>query len=319
MPTASFTNRPDGLSPEQRALLAQPLRIPPGFGMRVLSADQRIQRMLAITDEPAPTDVLLVWEAPRTKSHRYVVTVDVSSGTGLDDSVVEVTRVGTVREPDEQVAQFVTNTVDTQEIAYYADAIGRLYSGNDGQFALLAVECNGLGISTQEELIKHVGYPNLFIWQYLDAMPGKEMTHRYGWWTSPRSRPIMLANYMHALKTVDPHTGLPDYRINSPHTIAQLGDLVSPGPLWMAEAADGAKDDCVMAGAIGVQVARTLAATGRETVHDTRRRLSEEVARVEQKQELLGRKISPQTTDVSYDEIMGRDDSDAEGEATHLW
>lgn len=319
---ASFANRPDGLSPEQRALLAQPLHIPPGYGMRVLSEAQRHQRWAACDEEPAPLDVLLVYESPRTKQHRYVVSVDVSSGTGQDDSVIEVTRVGTIREPEEQVAQFVSNRVDTQDLAHYADAIGRLYTGRDDLPALLAVECNGLGISTQEELIKHIGYPNLFIWQYLDAMPGREMTTRYGWYTSPRSRPIMLANYMHALKTCDPHTGLPDYRINSPHTIAQLGDLVSPGPLWMAEAADGAKDDCVMAGAIGVQVARSLAVAGKETVHETRRRLSEELARASQKAEILGRKISPQTTDVSYDEIMGRQDGWGSGDPedeVHLW
>lgn len=312
-PPATFTNRPDGLSPEQRALANLPLKIPPGFGMRVLSPVERTQRWADLTDEVAPRDVLLVWEAPRSKQHRYVVSVDVSSGEGLDDSVIDVTRVGTTREPDEQVAQFVTDKVDTSDLAYFVDAVGRLYTGSDGQWALVAVECNGLGISTQQELIKHIGYTNLFIWEYFDAMPGKEQTQRFGWWTSQRSRPIMLANYMHAIKTVDPHSGAPDYRINSPHTIAQLADLVSPGPLWMAEAADGAKDDAVMAGAIGVQVARTLAAVGSETVHDTRRRLSAEVHRAELKQQILDRKISPQTTDISYDDLMGRDDSDAEG------
>lgn len=311
-PTATFTNRPDGLSPEQRALLNVPLKIAPGFGMRVLSASERLQQLANVGEEVIPFNVLQIWEPPRSRQHRYVVSVDVSSGEGLDDSVIDVTRVGTVRECDEQVAQFVTGTVDTSDLAYYADAIGRLYTGSDGQWALLAVECTGLGISTQQELIKHIGYTNLFIWEYFDAMPGREQTTRYGWWTTSRSRPIMLANYMHALKTVDPHSGLPDYRINSPYTIAQLADLVSPGPLWMAEAADGAKDDGIMAGAIGVQVARMLGTTGRETIHDTRRRLSEEVHRANVKRDLTDRQISPQTTDISYDACMGRDESDAE-------
>ncbi len=312
MPTASFLNRPDGLSPDQRAILNTPLKIAPGFGMRVLSASERVKVMADLGEEVAPVDVLQIWEPPRSRQHRYVVSVDVSSGEGLDDSVIDVTRVGTVREPDEQVAQFVTGGVDTSDLAYYVDAIGRLYTGSDGQWALAAVECTGLGISTQQELIKHIGYTNLFIWEYFDAMPGREQTTRYGWWTTSRSRPIMLANYMHAIKTVDPHSGLPDYRINSPHTIAQLADLVSPGPLWMAQAADGAKDDCIMAGAIGVQVARMLGTVGRETVHDTRRRVSEEMHRADVKRDLTNRQISPQTTDISYDELQGRgDDPDA--------
>lgn len=309
---ASFLNRPDGLSPEQRALALQPLTIPPGYGMRALRVEERRQRMAELTTESMPANLLQVWEPPRSRHHRYVVAVDVAGGTGLDDSVIDVTRVGTMKEPDEQVAQWYSNEVDTADLAYVADAIGRFYSGSDGQAALMAVECNGLGISTQQELIKHVGYQNLFIWEYFDAMPGKEQTTRFGWWTSNRSRPIMLANFVHAVKSVDPYTGLPDYRINSPLTLAQLADFISPGPLWMAEAADGAKDDAVLAPAIGVQVARTLTAQGRETVHDQRRRLQAEVHRVEAKQDLLHRKISPQNSDTTYNEMTGRDEDDIE-------
>lgn len=312
MPPASFTNRPDGLSPEQRALALQPLSIPPGYGMRALKPEERRQKIAELGVDVMVTNHLMVWEPPRSRFHRYVVAVDVAGGTGLDDSVIDVTRVGTIKEPDEQVAQWVSGDMDTSDLAYVVDAVGRFYSGSDGQSALVAVECNGLGISTQQELIKHVGYQNLFIWEYFDAMPGKEQTTRFGWWTSNRSRPIMLANFVHAIKSVDPYTGLPDYRINSPLTIAQLADFISPGPLWMAAAADGAKDDAVMAPAIGVQVARTLTAQGRETVHDQRRRLQAEVVRVEAKQDLLNRKISPQNSDTTYNDIMGRDEDDIE-------
>lgn len=275
--------------------------------MRVLPIPERDKALANLEGtDAAPRDKLIIWEPPR-KGFLYVVSADISSGAGLDNSVVDVTRVGTIRECDEQVAQFVTNTIDETDIAHIIDSIGRLYKGRDTQDALVAIECNGLGISTQNELRKHIGYSNIYIWQYMDATEGHEFTNRYGWWTTQRTRPIMLQTYVHGVKTIDPHTGQPDYRINSPHTISELADFHSPGPLWMAAASEGAHDDCIMAGAIGLIVAGSLHDSTRETVHDARRRISEEVARVDAKQKASGQGISFQSTDASHDEMMGRD------------
>lgn len=300
-----FSGAP-ALTADQRAILAAPFRVPPGYGMRVLKGEEKERKLQYLDEEAAPLDVLLVWEPPR-KGFRYVLSCDVSSGMGLDYACIDITRVGTIQESDEQVAQFVTNTVTEVDLAYYIDPIGRLYA-HEGLPALAAIECNNMGISTQNELVRHVGYNHLFIWQYLDGVDAASTyTKRYGWYTTPRTRPLILSRYAHAIKTLDKHTGLPDYRINSPHTIAELSNFVTPGPLWMAEASEGATDDCIMAGAIGVHVAQTLQNEQRETIHETRRRVSEEVSRVVQKQVLTENKISPQNTDVTYDELMGRD------------
>lgn len=303
-----FTDREDGLSPDQRTLLKQPLRIPAGFGLRVLSAQERLKRMSQqnLNDDPGPRDILQVWEPPR-KGFLYVVSADISSGLELDNTVVEVTRVGTTREPDEQVAQFVTNTIDETDIASVIDAIGRLYVGRDSQPAMVAIECNGMGIATQSHLIKAIGYTNLYIWQYLDAVEGHEFTTRYGWWTTPRTRPLILQRYVHAIRTVDPATGYADYRVNSPWTLHEMSDFQSPGPLWLAEAVDGAHDDCIMAGAIGVFVATTLQYNQRETVHDTRRRVNAEVVRAQRVGDLRDSQVSFQTTDTSYEGMMGEE------------
>lgn len=275
--------------------------------MRTCGKDEQVRRWSALEEESAPLDVLLVWEPPR-KGFLYVISVDVSSGMELDKSVIDVTRVGTIREPDEQVAQFVSWNVEPTDLAYIIDPIGRLYKGRDDLPALVAIECNGMGISTQSELIDHVGYINLFIWQYLDAVDASHrFTTRYGWYTNQRTRPIMLQRYTHAIKSIDPHTGIPDYRINSPHTQNEMASFVSPGPLWEACAAEGEHDDCIMTGAIGVHVAQTLYSEQRETIHETRRRVSEEVARVEAKEQITQMNISPQTTDIDYDTLMGRD------------
>lgn len=308
----------DDTSASYASILAAPFRIAPGFGMRVLSADDRGKVLQNLGEHPGPLNFLQVWEPPR-RNKKYVISVDVATGAELDFSVVEVTRVGDLYEGDEQVAQFVTNDIDEITLAYVIDPIGRLYKDSTMDLpAVVAIECNGMGISTQSELLRHIGYPNLFIWQYEDAVKAESRyTNRYGWYTNSRTRPIMLNRYVHAIKTVDPHTGFPDYRVNSPWTISEMATFATPGPLWMAAASEGAHDDCIMAGAIGVHVAQTMHFEERETVHEARRRLSEEAARVASKAEILQRNISPQTTDVSYDELMGRDEGWDSGEVEH--
>lgn len=300
----SFADRVDGLTKEQRELLALPLRIPVGYGMRVLPQAERAE-LLAEEGDAGLYDRLLVWEPPR-RGHLYVISVDVSNGIGLDNSVIDVTRVGTIREPDEQVAQFVTDHIEPDDLAPIVDPIGRLYTGRDGIPAMVAVECNGLGLGTQATLQKQIGYPNFYIWQTLDSRdPSKAFTQRIGWWTSQRSRPLLINNYYHAIKTIDPNTGWADYRVNSPHTIRELATFISPGPLWMAEAADGGHDDCIMAGAIGVYVAKTLQEVSRETVHEARKRLTEEVARLDDKRKIGAEGFTAQNTDVTYQDLYG--------------
>lgn len=254
-----------------RAIVNQPIHVPPGYGMRVLSAPERS----GLTDHK---DHLLVWE-PRSRKHQYVIGVDVSNGEGLDRSVVDVTRVGTLERPDEQVAQFVSDSVEPIDLAYVVAAVGKYYRGSDGLDALVAIECNGFGLGVQAEIIRHIGYNNLFVWQYEDAatMSGR-YTQKYGWWTSVRTRPLIIQRYLKAVKTLDPNTGQPDYRINSEFTIDELQDFQTPtGVAWQAEAAPGAHDDCIMAGAIGVHVSQTVQHDSQEeTVSDGRKRLAEE-------------------------------------------
>ena len=297
----------DGLTTDQRSALSTPFRVVPGYGMRVLRSADR-QSLIEASPDGLIYDNLQVWEPPR-KGHLYVISVDVSNGMGLDNSVIDVTRVGTLREPDEQVAQFVTSRIEPDDLSYYIDPVGRLYTGRDGLPALVAIECNGLGLGTQSELQKHLGYPNLFIWQVLDTIHQADAyTRRYGWWTSNRSRPLILGRYYHAVKTVDPRTGWPDYRVNSPHTLREWATFVSPGPIWMGEAAEGAHDDCVMAGAIGVHVAATLQESYRETTADARKRLAEESARIDERRKIGQSGLSAQNTDVTYGQLYGVED-----------
>jgi hypothetical protein len=296
----------------QQHLVPQPvpIEIPPGYGFNLIPPER--WHTAAEEDHPdyleSLMDKLLLWEV-RRKGRTYVISVDVSSGLGLDRSVIDVLRVGTLTEPEEQVAQFVSDSVDPIELAYFIDPIGRFYHDDDDLGALVAVECNGQGLATQSELQHHCGYDNLYIWQHEDARdPRSRYTKAYGWYTTARTRARMLARYFRAVTAVDPRTGLPDYRINSPFTMEEMRDFVSTGAAWEAEASSGAHDDCLMAGAISVEVATQTRLLESEPLSEQRRRLAEEQVRREAMQSETGTRRDFQNSDISEHEVSGRPD-----------
>ena len=260
-----------------------PLRLPAGTALRVLSR-RETTALLQTPGEArlhALEGLVLIWEFPR-RTERYVLGVDVAEGIDRDRSVVSVVRVGSIERPDEEVAQFVSAEIDPTDLAYVADLLGRLYSDRDGSAALCAIECNNFGLQTQSEMLRHLGYANFFIWQYEDAArPESRYTYKFGWWTSTRTRPLIVGRLIRAVKTRDPVTGYRDVQINSPHTIYELGHFQQPPgeAMAMAAAAPGAHDDCLMALAIGIHVAQTLQFESGEPVADRRQRLAEEAFR----------------------------------------
>lgn len=229
-------------------------------------------------------DRLLIWERPR-RDQLYVISADVGDGIGQDRSVADVTRIGTIREPDEQVAQFVSDTTDPVGLAPILDLMGRLYTGSDNLEAVCAIETNNHGLVTQSELQLHLGYNNLYQWRVLDALEPEDALRRSaGWVTTQRTRPIMLVLYLRKLKDIDPITGLPAYRVNSPLTMEELRSFQTVLGIREAEADPtnpNAHDDCIMAGAIGVQVSHLLQLDSNEPVDMARKRMSEQKARQE--------------------------------------
>lgn len=302
-----------------------PILIPPGRGFRIIPKAERLRLLMEQEPLEALKDKLLLWEKPR-KRQRYVVSVDVSNGQKLDRSVIDVTRVGTLAQPPEQVSQYVSDQIDPSDLAGVIDVVGRLYSDYDGVPALVAIECNGFGLGTQAELIRHFGYANLYVWQYEDAATASgRYTQKYGWWTSTRTRPLIIQRYIRAVRHCDEVTGLPEYQINSPFTIAELADFQTPGQDWAAVAVSGGFDDCIMAGAVGVHVAQTLYFEATEPMTDQRQRLAEERQRRDS-QAALGPdgkpiKVDYQNTDASIEEMTGPVGDalfDDAGEITHI-
>jgi hypothetical protein len=248
---------------------------------------------------------VLIFERPRA-DQLYVVSGDVGEGIGQDRSVADVTRVGTLREPDEQVAQFVSSRIDAPDFAYVLDLLGRLYTGADNLPALLAPECNGPGMATLSELQRHIGYDNIFVWQYEDALdPARRLSTKVGWWTTPRTRPYILSRYIKMVRKVDPNSGQPDYKINSPFTVEELRDFQTQGRLYEAEAdpSGDAHDDTIMSGAIGLWVVSTVQETTLESTSDARRRKSEEEARRKSEAERQGREYDYRSMEYTAGEM----------------
>jgi hypothetical protein len=256
------------LPPKLRMLTDDIAFIPPGYGFRPLGLGEMLER----AQVGELLNVFQIWEPP-LRGERYILGGDVSDGLGQDRSVCDVLRMGTLERPEEQVAQFISDTVKPREFAFVIDAIGRYYCDDDGLEALAAIETNNHGLSTQDTLQLHLGYSHFYRWEYLDSMdPASRYTSRIGWFTTNRTRPMLLDHFHEALTTFDPITGLPDLRINSPWTLGELGDFQTEGALWEARAAAGAHDDCIIALAIAHYVAWRLVGGEREPLQERRRR-----------------------------------------------
>src|SRR5678815_5862784 len=210
--------------------MSEALELPAGLGFL------RIKESLSdLTISPETYfNKLWIWERPRREC-TYIMSVDIGGGQSQDRSVIDILREGTVSEPDEQVAQFVTDSIDAISFAGYIDAVGRLYHDGEGTEALAAIEINNQGIATQATLMQHFGYSNLYIWRHEDQVkPQNRWSRSYGWATTWKSRPIILAALFKAVTTFDEHTGLPDYHFHSPLTLQELRDFQAPshGPIW---------------------------------------------------------------------------------------
>lgn len=243
--------------------------VPPGYGFQRLTPAE-------LADLPSlRSGVLAIWEYPRVRGRRrYVMSVDVGDGLGQDQSVVTVVRAPSIEEPAEDVAQFVSSSVDTQQLAFICDAIGRLYPDEDGIEALAAIETNNHGLATQDTLQLHLGYAHFYLWEYADAAsPDKRYSTKIGWVTTTRTRPILLTSFRDAITTLDPISGQPDFILNSPSTRAELRHFITAtGALADAEHARGQHDDCIFSSAIGYYVAWRLAGGEAEPIAEKRRR-----------------------------------------------
>lgn len=318
-PRAQFLKRdrrpaaPSVIRPISKA--ASDFQVPSGYGFRRLSKDE-------LDDLPSLRhSVLSIWEYPRFRGkRRYVISVDVGDGLGQDYSVISVVREPTIEEPAEEVAQFVSNTIRPSHLAFVTDAIGRLYCDEDRIEAQAAIELNNHGVTVQDLLQLHLGYANFYVWEVVDAAQAESrFTKRIGWTTTMRTRPILLEKFHDAVTTIDPISGLADFRLNSPITRAEMRFFVTEGLLGEAEHAKGQHDDAIFASAIGYYVAHRLAGGEAEPIAERRRRREAiKALRAQEGDTFLAHdfrnsEASAEETDLGVDDAGEFDDSASDG------
>lgn len=273
------------------------LEIPKGYGIKKV-----LKETWSTWEQAEFMDHVVVWELPNPRKNLYVMPADISDGIGKARSVIDIIRVGTVESPEEQVAQFISDTIDPTDLAAIMECMGKFYTGVDNMPALAAPEVNNHGIATLSELNRHLNYDNIFIWQHEDAAnPLNRFTRKLGWYTNITTRRLIIIKLVKRVKTVDKNTGIPDFRINSPFTIAEMQDFVTPpdGSLGEARAANDAYDDCLLTAAIGIQVAETLQEDTGETLAEARKRRQEQKARLADQAQRDGHPRDFQNTDHS--------------------
>lgn len=179
----------------------------------------------------------------RLRAHRYVVSVDVSSGTANDYSAIQVLDV----EEFAQVAEFQAR-IDPDLLAIEAARIGYIYNQ-----ALIAPEVTGGWGHTIVRNLEKLRYPKLYLRRKEDRLT-KQFTDVLGWDTNAATRAFMLDTLEEVIRERA-------ITLRSPRCLTEMGSFVWPedkkagGPYKGVPAAQpGANDDLVMALAIAVAV-----------------------------------------------------------------
>jgi len=187
-------------------------------------------------------DRLWVWAWPEPGENYYVSS---DSGLGVVDgdySVCEVFRVGTGRDPDEQVAEWWGHE-NPKGFARINAALGYWYIGHDGP-SEVATEYQGPGITTGDELTA-LDYPNLYRPRHKDRV-SNQLTPYFHWLTTIKTRDPIITNMNEALlsNTV---------QIRSKELIDEMYDFGSLGGRFEGQ---GNNDDGTMASMIGLYCLR---------------------------------------------------------------
>jgi len=182
---------------------------------------------------------LLVWEPPRN-GDRYVCGIDPARGTGGDNAVIQVLRVGDRTRPDEQVAEYACPHTDPYALAEVAAHVGRLYRGREDE-AMLVVETNsaGGGTTTLEDLRVRWQYGHFYLRRKFDRVTEQTVT-KLGFATNESTRQDLIARGLNGLR--DKH-----FVLHSPFLIEEMVAFEPSHSMAKAKAAHGQKDDRVLA------------------------------------------------------------------------
>lgn len=195
--------------------------------------------------------LLLVFEKPK-KGEEYFIGADVGGGMGLSNSVAHVLKAGTLDTPDQQVAEWASNTHSPTEFAHILNTIGEAYWNHEMEMpATLNVEMNNYGHTTLSTLVEQLDYMNLY--QHLDPTKiARKHNPVFGTNVTPKTRVPLVMLGESRLKNGQ-------WEIWSPYFIQEMADfqitnIQSPDALMKEIMADAGKaegkllDDRLFAG-----------------------------------------------------------------------
>lgn len=182
---------------------------------------------------------LLVYEAP-IAGEVYVLGVDPAEGVRGDRSVCQVIKLGNMKHPDVQVAEFTCDFLDPVDFAVVIKSIGEFYADPDGTEAFCTIETNApCGDTMVSDLRFRLDYGNIYVRKSLDRI-NNVYTNTFGWSTNKASRPKLIARGLHALT-------YGDLIVNSTYVLDEMSDFKRDKFDEKPEARRNKHDDRVMA------------------------------------------------------------------------
>lgn len=211
------------------------------FGNQIFSDDIFV-RVKDSIKEPIEKDKLgnmgfkgfWIWEKPTPKK-RYIIGVDVGTGTGQDSSSLEIIEV----EKYEQVAEF-KGFISTPAFGRAIKKVAKYYNE-----AYVVIEANGIGEAIFNEVYYHDEDPYNNV--YKKKKTKNNVTRMTGWETTSKSRPLVTNNLIDWL-TVDELWD--ELKIYSSRIYDEIITWIWKGK--KADHAEGASDDILMALAIAL-------------------------------------------------------------------
>ena len=185
---------------------------------------------------------LFVYERPEP-GLTYGIGIDTGDGVGLDRSVLEVLRKGTIDRNERQCAEWASAYVNSYDLWPIAMAIGTYFAteGRDGRKIQpkMVIETNKNGEAVQKELLKR-GWKRFHQWVRYDRKKTNEAQSQIlGWRTVSWSRSLVMDMLLKYIRD-----GWID--IDSPWFIDEMSDLERDDSRQSLKAAYGGFDDRIM-------------------------------------------------------------------------
>jgi hypothetical protein len=210
------------------------------------------------TDSEDADKVLFIFHPPRPGVN-YSIGVDTSEGKGEDSTVISVWALGYRGQPDVQVAEFASSSVNHVEAFAFILCIAAHYGKYMEQGVTrwrepyVSIEqVAAVGDTAQFQMGK-MGYSNFHRMSRYDSttrkvMRQKKTSGKRGWFTFSWSRPLLTTNFVHAAQN-----GWAD--INSPWLLEEMKLFevhVTKTGKEKLEHEEGAHDDRIFAAAMAI-------------------------------------------------------------------